>query len=128
MELRASIEALNALKESCEIEFFTDSTYVKNGVTKWLSTWKANGWRTKAKQAVKNADLWKELDAASSRHEIVWEWVKGHSGHDGNERCDVLATQAIEAIKKSLGPDRLEAALTEFTSSQNEAPAQTELL
>ena len=81
MELQAVIEALNAIKEPCEIEFYTDSEYVKNGVTKWLATWKRNGWRTKAKQTVKNEDLWRAVDFAVSKHRVEWRWLKGHAGH-----------------------------------------------
>ena len=122
MELQAAIEALNALKETCEVEFFTDSEYVKNGVTSWLKTWKRNGWRTKAKQPVKNADLWRALDAATTRHKVKWNWVKGHAGHDGNERCDLLANEAIAKVKKTFTPEQLKAALTQFVS--NNKPEQ----
>lgn len=114
MELCAAIEALNALKEPCKIEFFTDSEYVKNGVTAWIATWKMNGWRTKAKQPVKNEDLWRALDSAASRHEVKWHWLKGHAGHDGNERCDALANEAIAEIKKAFSPEQLKAALAAF--------------
>ncbi len=102
MELQAAIEALNALKESCEVDFYTDSEYVKNGVQKWMAAWKVNGWKTSAKKPVKNEDLWQQLDLATNRHQIHWHWVKGHAGHTGNERCDVLATQAIEKIQKAI--------------------------
>jgi ribonuclease HI len=95
MELQAAIEALDALKEPCEVDFFTDSEYVRNGITEWLSTWRSNGWRTKARQSVKNEDLWRTLDAAASRHKINWHWLKGHSGHQHNERCDQLANDAL---------------------------------
>jgi len=128
MELQAAIEALGARKEPCQVESFTDSTYVRNGITKWLTSWKANGWKTRAKKPVKNEDLWRKLDAASARHEIGWHWVKGHAGHDDNERCDLLATQAIEAIKRSHSVGQLAAALAEFTSGQNEPPLQVDLL
>jgi ribonuclease HI len=114
MELTAAIEALSALKEPCEVEFFTDSEYVKNGVTKWVAAWKRNGWRTKTKQAVKNADLWRKLDAASARHVISWKWLKGHSGHKENELCDRLANKAIAAIKKTHSPEQLKTALNNF--------------
>lgn len=98
MELRAAIEALRVLKEPCEIELHTDSQYVKKGISEWIRGWKANGWRTAAKQPVKNDDLWRELDALASRHTIHWRWVKGHAGHPDNERCDQLATAAIRAL------------------------------
>lgn len=116
MELQAAIEALNALKEPCNVEFFTDSTYVKNGVTVWLGTWKRNGWRTKSKKPVKNDDLWRALDLAVSRHQVRWNWLKGHAGHLGNELCDQLANDAIEQIKNSFTPEQLKEALTRFTS------------
>jgi ribonuclease HI len=128
MELRAAIEALNALKEPCEIEFFTDSEYVKNGVTAWLATWKRNGWRTQAKKPVKNEDLWRTLDSAVSRHKVKWSWLKGHAGHEGNERCDVLANEAIAEIKKAFSPEQLKVALAEFTSVAEGSPPQADLL
>lgn len=119
MELRAAIEALNLLKEPCEVEFLTDSEYVKNGVTAWVAGWKRNGWRTKTKQPVKNADLWRALDAATARHKVNWKWVKGHSGHQGNERCDLLAQAAIAKIKKTFSSAQLKAALAQFVAEGN---------
>lgn len=95
MEMMAVIEGLNALKSSCKIDLYTDSTYVKDGVEKWLEGWKAKGWRTAAKKPVKNQDLWEMLDAAIARHDITWHWVKGHNGHAENERVDTLARDAI---------------------------------
>ena len=95
MELQAVIEALNALKRSCEVDLYTDSTYVKQGITQWIKNWKANGWRTAGKKPVKNQDLWQMLDLAVARHEIRWHWVKGHSGHPENEIADELARSAI---------------------------------
>src|SRR5688572_23812178 len=100
MELSAAIEALNALKESCEVEFHTDSEYLKNGITAWLPVWKRNGWRTKTKKPVKNEDLWRALDSIAPKHHVKWNWVKGHAGHAGNERCDQLANDEIAKIKK----------------------------
>ena len=88
MELRAAIGGLSALKESCEVDLFTDSEYVKNGVLSWMKNWKRNGWMTKARKPVKNVDLWRELDGQVSRHLVSWHWLKGHAGHAGNERCD----------------------------------------
>ena len=122
MELQAAIAALGALKEACEVEFHTDSQYVKNGVTKWMTGWKRNGWRTKSKTPVKNEDLWRELDAQTSRHRVSWHWVKGHAGHDGNERCDQLAGEEIERIKKSHTPAQLKAQLAEFL--KRDVPAE----
>ncbi|MDJ0653529.1 MAG: ribonuclease HI [Xanthomonadales bacterium] len=95
MELRAVIEALNALKRSCEVDLYTDSTYVQQGITQWIKNWKANGWRTAAKKPVKNQDLWEKLDRAVSRHKVRWHWVKGHSGHPENDIADELARSAI---------------------------------
>ena len=95
MELTAAIEALNALKRSCKVEIHTDSQYVKNGVTAWIHNWKRNGWRTADKKPVKNAELWQALDEALKRHQVSWHWVKGHAGHDENERADQLARDGI---------------------------------
>jgi ribonuclease HI len=102
MELRAVIEALRALKRTVKVRVHTDSTYVHQGISKWIHGWKKNGWLTKAKEPVKNADLWRALDEALGEHEIEWRWVKGHAGHDGNERADQLANKGIE----TLGPRR----------------------
>ena len=98
MELRAAIEGLKALREPCEVILTTDSTYVMKGLTEWLPGWKARGWRTASKQPVKNAELWRELDAEVARHTVIWEWVKGHSGHPGNERADALANRGINEL------------------------------
>ena len=95
MELTAAIEALIALREPCLVTLHTDSTYVKDGITKWIENWKKNGWRTAAKKPVKNADLWQALDEAVKRHTINWCWVKGHNGDEGNERADELANIAL---------------------------------
>ena len=99
MELTAAIEALNALKRPCRVELHTDSQYVKNGITQWLSLWKARGWRTMTKGAVKNEDLWRRLDDARLRHDVDWRWVKGHAGHVMNERADALARRGLEEIE-----------------------------
>lgn len=117
MELRAAIEALAVLKEPCEVDFHTDSEYVKNGVTIWIANWRTNGWRTKSKEPVKNEDLWRTLDAARSTHKVRWNWVKGHAGHEGNERCDVLASEAIANIMKAFNREQLKVALKAFKSS-----------
>lgn len=98
MELMAAIQGLESLKRSCQIRVVTDSQYVQKGITEWLSNWKRRGWKTAAKKPVKNADLWERLDTAASRHDIRWEWVKGHSGHPENERADLLANQAIDEL------------------------------
>lgn len=95
MELMAAIMALEALKKPCAVVLYTDSTYVKDGITKWLEGWKAKNWKTAAKKPVKNQDLWERLDSAIAPHNIDWRWVKGHAGHPENERADSLARQAI---------------------------------
>jgi ribonuclease HI len=95
MELTAAIQALETLKRPCHVELHTDSQYVKNGVTEWMPLWKARGWRTAGKLAVKNEDLWRRLDAARLRHEVDWRWVKGHAGHELNERADALARRGL---------------------------------
>ncbi|MEP3226977.1 MAG: ribonuclease HI [Parasphingorhabdus sp.] len=94
MELRAAIEALNTLTRPCKVKLSIDSTYVKDGITKWVFNWQKNGWRTAAKKPVKNADLWQDLVEAVQRHEIEWHWVKGHAGDADNERADTLASDA----------------------------------
>lgn len=96
MELMAVIEALNALTRPCEVVLHTDSQYVQKGISEWIHGWKARGWKTAAKAPVKNVDLWKALDAAQARHKMDWRWVKGHAGHDGNERADALANRGVE--------------------------------
>ncbi|NMH58716.1 ribonuclease HI [Alteromonas sp. MYP5] len=97
MELLAAIKALDSLSEACEVTLTTDSQYVKNGINQWIHNWRKNGWKTKDRKPVKNADLWQQLDEAVNRHEIDWKWVKGHSGHPENERCDELAREAASA-------------------------------
>ena len=97
MELTAAIRALDALKEPCRVKLYTDSTYVRNGITVWLPTWQARGWRTADRKPVKNQDLWEQLAAAASRHVIEWHWVRGHAGHPGNERADELANIGLES-------------------------------
>lgn len=100
MELMAAIEALNALKKSpSTVALYTDSNYVKGGITGWIHNWKRNGWKTANKKPVKNADLWQALDDATSRHNVTWHWVKGHAGHPENERADELAREGITKIK-----------------------------
>ncbi len=96
MELFAAISALEALKRPCTVELHTDSQYLRQGITEWISGWKARGWRTAAKAPVKNDDLWKRLDAARAHHEVSWKWVKGHAGHPLNERADELARRGCE--------------------------------
>lgn len=98
MELLAAIEALQALKKPCDVVLTTDSQYVRKGITEWIENWKRRGWKTAAKQAVKNADLWQRLDEQARRHQIQWKWVKGHSGHPENELADALANRGIDAL------------------------------
>lgn len=100
MELRAAIEALGALKERCQVDLYTDSSYVKDGISGWIEGWKRNGWKTAAKKPVKNDDLWQALDEARKRHQVTWNWIKGHAGHPENERADELARIAMEPFKK----------------------------
>jgi len=98
MELTAVIEALTALKRPSKVILYTDSQYVQKGITEWLRSWKVRGWKTAAKEPVKNVDLWRKLDEVSSRHEVQWHWVKGHAGHAGNERADALANKGCQSI------------------------------
>jgi len=99
MELMAAIVALESLSRPCAVQLTTDSTYVKDGITKWIANWKRNGWRTAARKPVKNVDLWQRLDAAVTRHQLQWHWVKGHSGHAENERVDQLANRGIDELQ-----------------------------
>jgi ribonuclease HI len=99
MELTAAIEALQALNKPCEVDLHTDSQYLRNGITSWIHGWKRNGWRTADKKPVKNADLWRKLDEALARHTVRWHWLRGHAGHDLNERADQLARAAIAEIR-----------------------------
>jgi len=98
MELMAAIQALEALKRPCEIAITTDSEYVRKGITEWLANWKRRGWKTADKKPVKNQDLWQRLEVATHRHQIRWHWIKGHSGHEENERADGLANRAIDEL------------------------------
>ncbi|MBC7190949.1 ribonuclease HI [Marinobacter sp.] len=98
MELQAAIEGLKALRRACNVELYTDSQYVRKGITEWLDGWKRNGWKTAARKPVKNADLWLELDEQVARHSINWHWVKGHAGTPGNELADELANLGVEEL------------------------------
>ncbi|MCC5866316.1 MAG: ribonuclease HI [Wenzhouxiangella sp.] len=98
MELMAAIQALEALKRPMSVELTTDSQYVRKGMLEWMANWKRNGWKTASKKPVKNAELWRRLDAACGRHQVRWHWVKGHSGHPENERADELASMAAKAL------------------------------
>nr|PZN81672.1 MAG: ribonuclease HI [Pseudomonadota bacterium] len=101
MELMAAIMALEALKQPSIVDLYTDSVYLRNGITSWIHTWKRNNWRTADKKPVKNAELWKRLDEALGEHEIRWHWIKGHAGHPENERADELARMAIREMREA---------------------------
>lgn len=96
MELTAAIRALDALTRACEVDIYTDSQYVQKGMTEWVNNWKRRGWRTADRQPVKNVDLWQQLETAAARHKVSWHWVRGHAGHEGNERADALANRGVE--------------------------------
>jgi len=96
MELTAVIRGLEALNRPCRVRLYTDSQYVQKGITQWIHDWKRRGWRTADKKPVKNIDLWQQLDALAARHAVSWHWVKGHAGHDGNERADALANLGVD--------------------------------
>jgi len=99
MELKAAIEGLKALKQPSQVVLTTDSQYVRQGITEWITNWKKNAWRTSAKKPVKNQDLWQALDQLASEHQVTWRWVKGHSGHPENELADQLANQGIDDLE-----------------------------
>lgn len=117
MELEAAIKGLTALREPCEITFYTDSEYLRKGITEWLSGWKARGWITRNKQPVKNEDLWRALDRAQAAHKIDWRWVKGHAGNEHNERCDLLARQAVVDIRKQYSREQLKEMVRELKAA-----------
>jgi ribonuclease HI len=100
MELTAVIEALSALKRPTRVRLHTDSQYVQKGISEWIESWKRRGWKTADKQPVKNVDLWQKLDAVAARHDVQWVWVRGHSGHDGNERADALANRGVASVAR----------------------------
>ncbi len=102
MELMAAICALETLNRSCDVDLTTDSQYVRKGITEWMDAWKKRGWKTAAKKDVKNKDLWQRLDKAVNEHDVEWHWVKGHSGHPGNERADELANRAMDEKKGNI--------------------------
>jgi ribonuclease HI len=120
MELHAAIQALSRLKEPCEVELFTDSEYLREGITKWIHAWKARAWKKK----VRNKDLWQELDRAAAKHKISWHWVRGHSGNRRNERCDLLAMEEAERLSQSSTPEQLSNALAEFEKARSETAEQ----
>ncbi len=98
MEMMAAIQGLTALRRPCRVAVYTDSEYLRRGISEWLPQWKSRGWKTSARKPVKNDDLWRQLDDLATRHEIEWHWVKGHAGHPGNERADALANQGVDAV------------------------------
>src|SRR5262249_16877084 len=119
---------LSALKEPCQVEFYTDSEYVRSGVSSWLANWKRNGWRTKSKKPVKNEDLWRALDSSLSSHKVEWHWLKGHAGHVGNERCDQLANEEIAKVKKTFSAEHLKSLLAQFSAKDRTNQTADELL
>jgi ribonuclease HI len=122
MELQAAIEALAQLKVACEVDLFTDSEYVREGITKWINVWKARGWKKK----VKNKELWIELESVSNKHKVNWQWVRGHSGTEGNERCDFLAVQAAQEIEAIHTQAEREKALADFLQSRSASLAESD--
>jgi ribonuclease HI len=124
MELKAAIEGLQRLKEACEVQFHTDSEYVRNGITVWIFGWKKKNWK-KGGKPIKNADLWQELDLAASRHKVTWHWVRGHAGDPVNERCDRLAVAEIQKIRKAVSKEAFSQALKEFKSRQEQSERET---
>lgn len=103
MELTAAVQALNALTRSCDVALYTDSEYLRRGISEWLPGWKTRGWKTADKKPVKNVDLWQVLDQAAARHSVAWHWVRGHAGDPGNERADRLANEAIDDMLNKTG-------------------------
>lgn len=124
MELTAALEALQRLKESCAVDLFTDSEYLRNGITKWIHAWKAKGWR---KGTIKNVDLWQALDTEARRHKVAWHWVRGHAGHPLNERCDVLAVAETKKLRQTYTATQLKAARAAFVAERTPA-GEPELL
>ncbi len=118
MELLAAISALKALNQPCAVVLWTDSQYLKNGMTQWIRSWKAKGWKTAEKKPVKNEDLWRSLDEVASQHTIEWRWLKGHAGHPLNERCDELAREAVSRLKRATPAAVLREALEQFKAAQ----------
>lgn len=128
MELTAAIEALRALKVPCEVEFFTDSQYLRKGISEWVALWKRRKWQTINKTPVANAELWRELDTLAARHKVTWHWVRGHSGHVENEKCDEAARAEIDKIRSKFTKLEMKSALEEFLAKKDQNPAQSNLL
>ncbi len=122
MEMQAAIAALDALKEPCAVTLFTDSEYLKNGITSWVRGWKARGWLTKDKKPVKNQDLWRQLDQLTARHQVIWQWVKGHAGHSDNELCDELARGEISKLRKKFTKSQITEQVAQFKAGAQALP------
>lgn len=118
MELQAAIEALAALKQPCEVTLYSDSEYLRNGITVWIKGWKRVGWKSKQKKGIKNVDLWRRLDDLASGHRVEWKWLKGHAGHEHNERCDVLVSEQRAVVQQKHTPAQLRESLTRFRHEQ----------
>ena len=128
MELRAAIAGLASLKEPCSVTVYTDSQYVRRGIIEWIHKWKARGWMRTARAPVKNADLWRELDAEATRHQVKWTWLKGHAGHPENERCDELAAAEIARIRSSGGTGNSRHKQKKPAEKSDGCPSQGQLL
>jgi len=128
MELRAAIAGLASLKEPCSVTVYTDSQYVRRGIIEWIHKWKARGWMRTAREPVKNADLWRTLDAEASRHRVKWTWLKGHAGHPENERCDELASAEIAKIRSSASTGKSHREPKKPVEHQDVCPSQGQLL
>ena len=121
MELMAAIEGLRALRDRCEVILYTDSVYVRDGISKWVAGWKRKGWQTADKSPVKNKDLWMELDTLAAKHAVTWKWLKGHAGHVENEKCDGLARAAIVTLRGKFSKAELKESLRAFKEGQARA-------
>jgi len=128
MELQAAISGLAALKEDCEVVLFTDSEYLRQGITEWLPCWRANNWRTAERKPVKNDALWRQLYEMASRHRVTWQWLKGHAGHPENERCDQLAREEVVKIRRHYSPEKLVELREAFIASRDPNSSQGSLL
>jgi ribonuclease HI len=106
MELQAAIEALSTLTERCKVKLYTDSQYMRLGITQWMKNWKAKQWLTSDRKPVKNRDLWEQLESLTSKQDVSWHWLKGHAGHEDNERCDVLAEMEIKKLRRSASEEK----------------------
>ena len=123
MELAAAIGALAVLKEPCAMELYTDSQYVRDGISKWITAWKRRGWMTLDKKPVKNGDFWRKLDALAVGHRVTWKWVKGHAGHEVNERCDALARGQSVRMMRLHTPAQLRELLEQFRAGRLASPS-----